>query len=451
MFNQLHLPYLLESSIILALGYIIYRLLFASDKAYIRNRIYLLSVLLLSFLLPLIVLPVYAQHIVTPIERADVMLTSSTSRIVETSSFDWSTIMFSIYIGVAIVLSFRLVYHIVYITKIIRKSDRITVNGVQHIITDNLATPASIFNFLLSNNIDLPLAVIDHEKVHMRHGHTWDVLVMELAKILLWFNPFVYLISRALKENHEYIADYLAANSLEDELEYSSILLQYAKSNQAPILLNTFSTITKKRIIMLSKKSTNNSWKVFLMIPILCVFVSLFSCESYQVEVSSDDDISAESMSDIRIDTVMTWNEERQEQISQIEKVYINDIRTWIDTTYIFDSETFEEKVQIVKSESPRTEILRQTYTTNEYNKRTGDLESKTYHRYPQEMVAATDTMVTFDYDTYEEQVTIMKVERPREELVSTKITPKDRIKKEQKFDNTFELENKVIIKSKGN
>ena len=459
MFNQLKLPYLIESSIILALGYIVYRLLLDSDKAYIRNRIYLLSLLLLSFLLPLISLPVYARKVIAvPLKVMDVMASTSSQNVIVESSFDWSIIGPVIYLGVVAMLFFRLLYHILYIRSVINNSQSKTIDGVRHVITDKLTTPASIFSILLTDNSDLPQAVIDHEKVHMRHGHTWDVLIMELAKIILWFNPFIYLTSRVLKDNHEFVADHLASKSVKDELEYSSLLLQYAKTIKTPILLNTFSTITKKRIIMLNKETSNNPWKGLLVLPIFLGIFSIFSCDSYNVPVDPNGNQLTDDMSEIRLDTIIETDSETFEESMTIERVYVNDIRTWVDTTVVFNFETMEEKVQVVRSEGPRTEVLLSTYITSEYNNETGDLETNKYHIYPQEMVESVDTMVTFDYDTFEETVQVVKGERPRQELVSTKVTPKDKINKKQKFNKTFEMKNKVITqsdtikhKSKGN
>ena len=446
MFN---LPYLIESSIILALGYTIYRLIFASDKAYIRNRVYLLVLLLLSFLLPLISLPVYVQKVIVKPLRADNLLTFPSSQsVIEQSGFDWNTILSMIYLGVVALLFVRLMYHIVFIRHILSNSQSKIVDGVKHLITDQLTTPASIFNTLLTDNSDLPQAVIDHEKVHMRHGHTWDVLIMEISKIILWFNPFVYLTSRELKDNHEFIADHLASKSVTDEMEYSYLLLQYAKSIKAPILLNTFSTITKKRIIMLSKETTNHTLKSFLLFPILCGIVSLFSFDTYTVNVNMDGTIVTDSIPDTRLDTIIEFDSDTGDESMTIERVYVNDIKTIIDTVTTFDYDTKKETVQIVRSDSPRTEVILQTYITNEYNSKTGDMKTNTYHIFPQEMVESTDTVITFNYDTYEEIVEVVKGERPREKLISTKVTPKKSIKEGQRSEYLMEMKNISIIKS---
>lgn len=49
--------------------------------------------------------------------------------------------------------------------------------------------------------------LLGYELVHVRHHHTVDVLLCEVLKVALWFNPFVWLYARELKRVHEYQAD----------------------------------------------------------------------------------------------------------------------------------------------------------------------------------------------------------------------------------------------------
>jgi len=450
MFDQINQNYLIESSLILAIGYLVYHIFFAEDKAFIRNRIYLLSLLVISFLLPLLSIPVFARQVIMVPQQS--MLTNIKPNLQHVAnSLDVMGILYLIYISVAALLSLRLIYNITYILKVLVSSETVIRNKVKYIITDRVTTPSSFFNYLIVDSIDIPNEIINHEKVHITHRHTWDILLSEIAKIFLWFNPFVYLTAKSLKENHEFIADHLAAASMNSELDYSSILIQYAKSNNVPVLINTFSSITKKRIIMLSKNQISNRWKSFLIIPILLGIISLFAFESYSVPVGPNGEILTDTIPDVRIDTITTFDYDTYKETVEIVRVYPNDMIVRTDTVTVFDSDTKKESVQIVKSESPRIEVLQETYYTNEYIADKEVMETRTYTRYPQEQVSVTDTITTFDYDTYEEKVTVVKGSRPREELISTIITPKDQIKEGQKFDNVFKSTDKIIVKKKGN
>jgi len=443
-------PYLIELSLILALGYIVYRLFFAEDKNFIRNRIYLMSLLTISFLLPLLSLPVYMQQVMyssTPTSN----LVSNQNAIDVVDKFTWMSFVEITYFSIVVLLSIRLVYHIVTIVKIILTSESVIIDGTNYVITDKLSSPASIFDKLIVRDTDLPQEIIDHEKVHIAHGHTIDILITEVAKVILWFNPFIYLFSKSLKENHEYTADHIAANLQNDELDYSLVLIQFAKESKTPLLLNTFSSITKKRIIMLSKEKVSKPWKLLLIVPMLFCMASVFAFDTYNVPIATNVTSLIDTIPDIRIDTIVTFDYDTGKESMTIEKIYLNEITEVIDTVVVFDTKTQKESIQIVKAQNPKKEVLLEQYTTNRYNATEGVMESKTYNRYPQELVQVVDTIVTFDYDTYEEKTTIIEGARAREELISTVITPKEKLKKDQKFDNIFKSTDKIIIKKKGN
>ena len=448
MLNQ---SYIIEASYILVIAYVLYLLIFANDKAFTRNRIYLLTSLILALIIPLLSFPVFAREVITYSTPISVSGNLSPNSVIP-ATMNWEELLAILYWSVFGLLSLRLVYHFFFIRKVLNTSKSIIKDNIKFVITDKLTTPASIFNNLIVNDVNIPQEIIDHEKVHMDHGHTWDVLLIEIMKVIFWFNPFIYFLAKCLKDNHEYMADYIAAQSLESELDYSNILIQYAKSNRhSPTLLNTFSSITKKRIIMLSKNKSNNIFKSLLLFPIFLAILTLFSFDTYNVTVDQHGNILSDSIPESRLDTIITFDAVTGAESIQIERVYSNDIRTWKDTTIIFNAETFEEKVQVVTSEAPRTEIIQQTYTTNEYNMKTGDLETKTYRRFPQELVEVTDTIVTFNYDTYEENFQVVKSMAPREELISKKVTPRNMIKEGQNFDNVKKSKGKVVTKLKGN
>jgi len=50
-------------------------------------------------------------------------------------------------------------------------------------------------------------SVIEHELVHIKQGHTYDLLFFELMRIVCWYNPLVYVYQNRLAELHEFIAD----------------------------------------------------------------------------------------------------------------------------------------------------------------------------------------------------------------------------------------------------
>src|SRR5690606_36487304 len=43
--------------------------------------------------------------------------------------------------------------------------------------------------------------IFSHEQVHVRQLHSLDVLLAEISLIFFWYNPFCWMIRRAIQEN----------------------------------------------------------------------------------------------------------------------------------------------------------------------------------------------------------------------------------------------------------
>src|SRR5690606_20479121 len=80
--------------------------------------------------------------------------------------------------------------------------------------------PGQAYSFFNKVHIDPELigysTIVEHENIHVKHLHSLDILLMELVKIVNWFNPVVYSFHRSVKLNHEYIADDIAAHNNND-------------------------------------------------------------------------------------------------------------------------------------------------------------------------------------------------------------------------------------------
>ena len=50
--------------------------------------------------------------------------------------------------------------------------------------------------------------IVLHEDIHVREKHTFDILFAEILFLLQWFNPFVWLLKDAIKNNLEYKTDH---------------------------------------------------------------------------------------------------------------------------------------------------------------------------------------------------------------------------------------------------
>lgn len=124
-------------------------------------------------------------------------------------------------------------------------------------------------------------AILAHELVHVRQNHSLDQLFFELARIVFWFNPMVYVYQKRMAEVHEFIADGLSTQS--SKKEQYQLLLSQAFQTENISFINPFfsSSLIKKRIVMLQKQKSKNAlkFKYLLLLPLLLAILLYTSCE----------------------------------------------------------------------------------------------------------------------------------------------------------------------------
>lgn len=134
-------------------------------------------------------------------------------------------------------------------------------------------------------NAEEKSTILDHETVHVQHKHSWDLLFFELMKILLWFNPLIYMYQIRIAAQHEFIADAKAVKRHNRSQYYDNLLAQVFETQQFSFVNPFFKqSLIKKRILMLnrSKSKQISMLKYLLLIPSL--FVMLVYTSSYAQE-----------------------------------------------------------------------------------------------------------------------------------------------------------------------
>lgn len=102
---------------------------------------------------------------------------------------------------------------------------------------------------------ELPRALLEHEFTHVQQRHSWDLLAVQGLQCLFWFNPCWGLYRRALRLNHEFLADQAALGLADSVQTYQRLLLTHLKNASAsPWTLGATYHLTRKRLIMMNKK-----------------------------------------------------------------------------------------------------------------------------------------------------------------------------------------------------
>ena len=226
------------------------------------NRAYLLGSLLLPLALPFIRFPegaaatlaVYAGSLepfyVVPQQAS--------------SSFSWLQMLGILYLSGAVFMAARFVSRLLTLRKLWRQAtpveleDRVSL----YVFPDDRVRSFSFLNRIAVSNSDYRDhfdAILNHEMVHVRQRHTFDILLTEILRIVFWFHPVLPLYKKSLQEIHEYLADQATGN----RDSYAEFLIAYTFGQPQLKLVNNFysSSLLKQRIRMLySDKSSR--WKL---------------------------------------------------------------------------------------------------------------------------------------------------------------------------------------------
>ena len=194
-------------------------------------------------------------------------------------------ILYTYLTGVAVLMVLLLVKFFA-LFKLTRGKQKIKAGEYQVIYLNQTNVAFSFFNYLfISSDSGNDHTIIRHELVHIRQKHSADVILLEVLKIVNWFNPLVYLLQNSLKTVHEYIADEQTAAYENDTITYASFLLNNAYGAGGPAFTHSFFNynLLKKRIMMLTRERSGRlaKLKYLLAIPVcailLCTSTLVFS------------------------------------------------------------------------------------------------------------------------------------------------------------------------------
>lgn len=259
------LLYLMKSGISLLLLYAVYWLFLSRDTFFGMNRVYLVASVVFSMLFPLLPLSmqVSGSSEATYVVMLDtIVINASKIQPVVTGLLETFQVLAIIYLtGVSIFL-LRFLFQVGQLALMISKYGITRQEGMNIVFTDHNYAPFSFFNLVFINRKKLTgdriQEIIDHEQVHMRQRHSWDLILVEIITIIQWFNPVVWFYRHSIKAVHEYLADEGVLVRGHNAIRYQELLLNQSVGVQVNDLTNNFNhSLIKKRIIMMTKtKST---------------------------------------------------------------------------------------------------------------------------------------------------------------------------------------------------
>ena len=281
------LHYILQIVAFQVVFLLVYDLFLKRETFFNYNRVYLLGTAMLSIILPfvkletvkavapkdfIITLPEVIIGQLSAPTTLDTQVALQAGIVLETPTTPlWQIILFS---GMCFAFVF-FVYKIIKLYWLKHKNPKQWNGTILIVILLKSSAAFSFFNTIFLGEYitkqEKP-TILKHELIHVEHRHTIDLLFFEILRILLWFNPLVYMYQNRIKALHEYIADEHSVKKSGKKDYYQSLLNQVFETKNLSFT-NTFfkQSLIKKRIIMLQKSKSKQVAliKYALLIPLV--------------------------------------------------------------------------------------------------------------------------------------------------------------------------------------
>ena len=281
--------YILKTAMFLIVYYLFYKLLMSRETFHRFNRVALVSLLVLSFVLPLCESLVKGTGTGEGLVDLEGMLMMATgvedaeAAQIPTSHILLGALMLIYLLGV-VAFTLRSLISYISLTKQLQKGERQTLNdGSILCLHEEQIAPFSWMHYIVASRKDIEesgVAILCHELGHIHNHHTFDLILTEVALILQWFNPAIWLMRRELQTIHEYEADEAVLDYGIDAKSYQLLLIKKAAGSRLQSITNSLhqSSIKKRITMMLKRKS--NPWaraKYLLAVPVAALSVAVLS------------------------------------------------------------------------------------------------------------------------------------------------------------------------------
>lgn len=287
--------YLLQSGACLAGFYFVYKLFLSRETLHRFNRMLLLSVIVVSAVLPLCRITVERELPVAATETVIEVSEITAAEIVEDKGFDYETTICIVFLLGAAATAARLVFSIASVRRIIASGTTTTTDdGISLTIMDGDTKPFSWMRHIVLSAKDAEengRIIIAHETAHIRLHHSWDILAVDIIGCAQWFNPALWLLRRELQSLHEYEADDAVLASGVNIKEYQMLLIKKAVGGRLLTIANCLNhSKLKNRITMMLQKPSSrwSAGKALLMLPLVGLSLGAFARTVYVLPQEQD-------------------------------------------------------------------------------------------------------------------------------------------------------------------
>jgi TonB family protein len=296
--------YLVKSVIWLTGFALVYILFLKNERFFELNRIFLLSGILAALIFPFITV---SYKVILPAvsdSQAENAVLNTVQNTPDSISIpDFRLLLFYLYLAGLLFVAFMIIKQGSSLLRVIRRTGVTPSDPVKVIKTSEYDSAFSFFSYVFVNPSVTEIEmreIMNHEIVHIRQKHWFDLMFVQLLCVLQWFNPVIWIYIRFVRQNHEFIADKVALQRTSDPAIYRAALLNQIVGSPVISLVNSFSfSVNKKRFKMMKNKisSPYRKMKIFFILPVFAIVFYAFAKPDYKYAPQKDNSESQNSVS----------------------------------------------------------------------------------------------------------------------------------------------------------
>ncbi|WP_337567175.1 TonB family protein [Prevotella sp.] len=285
--------YSVKVAVCLALFYLFHKLLMSRDTFHTFNRFAILSMMLLSLVLPLVHLSLDSE---AGINRGTVALEGLVAQTVVADGgngvgegLSLTQVLLAAYVLGVVLFVGKALLSVGSLLRLIRRARCVEVrNGIRIYTMQGDISPFSWFRYIIMSEKDWQenrREIVLHEMAHIRRCHSMDVAVCNMMIVFQWYNPAAWLLKRELQTVHEYEADEAVLSAGVDATHYQMLLIRKAVGERLFSMANNLNhNSLKKRITMMKIKRTNpvQKAKIAFVLPLAAMTVAAFASQKVE-------------------------------------------------------------------------------------------------------------------------------------------------------------------------
>lgn len=285
--------YSVKVAVCLALFYLFHKLLMSRDTFHTFNRFAILSMMLLSLVLPLVHLSLDSE---AGINRGTVALEGLVAQTVVDDGgngvgegMTLTQVLLATYVLGVVLFVGKALLSVGSLLRLIRRARCVEVrNGIRIYTMQGDISPFSWFRYIIMSEKDWQenrREIVLHEMAHIRRCHSMDVAVCNMMIVFQWYNPAAWLLKRELQTLHEYEADEAVLSAGVDATHYQMLLIRKAVGERLFSMANNLNhNSLKKRITMMKIKRTNpvQKAKIAFVLPLAAMTVAAFASQKVE-------------------------------------------------------------------------------------------------------------------------------------------------------------------------